>query len=249
LAGSGSRSPIGKKSEVSHKISGPGSGQEVYSATRNPEGHLFQEEYATKVVDRESTAVGFRCSDGVLFATKTQINSPQLTPGANPRIFWLGNQIACATVGDRPDCCGAVAKAREYDRPYFSNFGIHLSVQHIVGQTSVFFHCKHSGGGLSYGTTLLFGGYNGRPQLCALEPSGHYFHCFGNDRSLGRAELQRTEWRIKTVLEAVPLVADVIKALPHQQNKKWNIEMLWICEPSNGKPESHPGFSSDRKRQ
>jgi 20S proteasome alpha/beta subunit len=105
-------------------------------------------------------------------------------------------------------------------RPYFSNFGIHLSVQQIVGQTSAFFHSKHSGGGRPYGTALLFGGYNGRRQLYALEPSGQYFGCFGQEGSLGRAELQRTEWGTKTVLEAVPLVADVIKALPHQQNKK-----------------------------
>jgi 20S proteasome alpha/beta subunit len=77
---------------------------------------------------------------------------------------------------------------------------------------------------------LLFGCYNGHPQLYALEPSGQYFGqfacCFGKDGSLWRTELQQTEWGTKTVLEAVPLVAGVIKARPHQQNKKWEIEML-----------------------
>jgi 20S proteasome subunit alpha 7 len=130
----------------------------VYSATWNPEGHLFQVEYAAKAVDREPVAVGVRYSDGVLFATEKQILSPLLTPGANPRIFWLSSQIACVTVGERPDCLAAVAKAREYDHPDFSNFGIHLSVPQVVGQTSAFFRSKHSGGGRPYGATLLFGG-------------------------------------------------------------------------------------------
>jgi 20S proteasome subunit alpha 7 len=116
------------------------------------------------IASQSPSVFGARCSDGVLFATEKQMLSPLLTPGANPQIFWLSNQIACATVGDRPDCYGAVAKAREYDRPYFANFGIHLSIQEIVGQTSAFFHSKHSGG-LPYGTTLLFGGYNGRPRF------------------------------------------------------------------------------------
>jgi 20S proteasome subunit alpha 7 len=234
-------------------MSGGGSGYEVYSATWNPEGHLFQVEYAAKAVDREPVAVGVRCSDGVLFATEKQILSPLLTPGGNSRIFWVSNQIACATVGYRPDCYAAVAKAREYDRTYFSNFGVHLSVPQIVRQTSALFHGTHAGGGRPYGTTLLFGGYNGRPQLYVLEPSGQYFGyfacCFGKDSSLGRAELQRTQWGTKTVIEAVPLVADVIKALPHQQNKKWEIEMLWICEASNGKPQVVPDSVFDRTQQ
>jgi hypothetical protein len=200
LAGSGSQSLIEKKWAVSHKISGAASGEKVASVT--------------KEVDREPVAVGVRCPGGVLFGTDKQILSPLLTPGANPRIFWLNNQSPArqsatdriatrrlrrrvnTTASTSPTSASTCLFPRSSGRPPHS----------FIPRTPA------AGGVQDDG---FFRRLQRPPQLYALEPNGQYFGCFGKDGSLGRAELQRTEWGTKTVLEAVPLVADVIKALPH----------------------------------
>ena len=51
-------------------MSGAGSGYDFNSFTFSPDGRLFQVEYATKAVDKETLAIGVRCSDGVLFAVE-----------------------------------------------------------------------------------------------------------------------------------------------------------------------------------
>lgn len=224
-------------------MSGAGSGYDFNSVTFSPDGRLFQVEYATKAVDKEALALGVRCSDGVLFAVEKNLSSSLLTPGANPRIYWIDTHIACATVGYRPDCYAAVVKAREEAQSYFETFGCKISVSELVSRIASTFHQSHAFSTFRpYGCALLFGS---KDHLYALEPNGQYFGykacCFGKGSSLARAELQRTEWKELTVVDAVPAVAQIIKGLHESQsNKKWEIEMMWVCEASGGKPQKVP---------
>ncbi|KAH0787837.1 proteasome subunit alpha type-3 [Histomonas meleagridis] len=225
-------------------MSGAGSGYDFNSFTFSPDGRLFQVEYATKAVDKETLAIGVRCSDGVLFAVEKNLASPLLAQRANPRIFWVDTKIACATVGYRPDCYAAILQARKEAATYFDNFGCQITVPELVSRVASTFHQSHAFASIRpFGCALLFGSLEG-PSLYALEPNGQYFGyyaaCFGKGSSLARAELQRTEWAAVTVEEAVPIVAGIIKGLHESQNKKWEIEMMWVCEKSGGKPEKVP---------
>lgn len=227
------------------QMSGAGSGYDFNSITFSPDGRLFQVEYATKAVEKESLTAGVRCSDGVLFAVEKNTSSPLLTEGANPRTFWITTKIACATVGYRPDCYAAVKEARKEASNYLSNFGTEISVPELVARIASTYHQTHAFASLRpFGCALLFGSLEG-PELYALEPNGQYYGyyacCFGKSCSLARAELQRTEWNKITVREAVDLLAGIIKGLHETQNgKKWEIEMLWICKESNGEPQKVP---------
>lgn len=226
-------------------MSGAGSGYDFNSFTFSPDGRLFQVEYATKAVDKETLALGVRCKDGVLFACEKILASSLLAANANPRVFWLDTHVACATVGYRPDCYAAVVKARQEAQSYRDTFGVKISVPELVSRVASSFHQSHAFASTRpYGCALLFGSLDG-PSLYALEPNGQYFGyracCFGKGSSLARAELQRTEWSDLTVAEAVPLVAEIVKGLhDSQSNKKWEIEMMWICEASGGRPQRVP---------
>jgi 20S proteasome subunit alpha 7 len=227
-------------------MSGAGSGYELNPSTFSPDGHLFQVEYATKAVDREPVAVGVRCSDGVLLAVEKSVHSPLLTPGANPRIYWIDSSIACATVGYRPDCMATVDLARKESREYFESFGSPISIPELSARVFWHYHGKHEfNNGRPLASTLLFGSFVDGPTLYAIEPNGQYYGylacCFGKDASLARAELQRTAWETISVRDAVPMVASVIRALPQSGGKKRELEMLWVCEASGGKPQAVPG--------
>ena len=225
-------------------MSGAGSGYDFNSITFSPDGRLFQVEYATKAVDKETLALGVRCSDGVLFAVEKNLSSKLLTPGANPRTFWIDTHIACATVGYRPDSYAAVLQARKEAARYTDSFGSKITVPELVSRVAHSFHYTHAYSSIRpYGCALLIGSLEG-PSLYALEPNGQYYGyfacCFGKGSSLARAELQRVDWSSKTVREAVPLVAQIIKELHEAQNKTWEIEMMWVCQESEGKPQRVP---------
>lgn len=226
-------------------MSGAGSGYDLNSSTFSPDGRLFQVEYATKAVEKESLAVSVRCSDGVLFAVEKNLASPLLTPSSNSRVFWIDQHIACAAVGYRPDCYAAVVKARNEAERYLATFGVKISVQELVSRLSETFHGSHAWMGIRpYASTLMFGSLDG-PTLYALEPNGQYFGysgcCFGKGSSLARVEMQRNDWSNLTVKEAIHHVAEIIRGLHEtQSHKKWEIELMWICSESQGRPEKVP---------
>jgi 20S proteasome subunit alpha 7 len=229
-------------------MSGAGSGYELNAFTFSPNSHFFQVDYATKAVEKEPIAIGVRCSDGVLFAAHKPLHTPLLTRGANPRIYWVDRHIACATVGYRPDCFAGVVRARKEADGYHGTFGTDIPVDELVSRVALSFHQAHALMSIRpYGCALLFGSFgDGRTTLYALEPNGQFFGyfacCFGKDSTLARAELQRTDWGTKTVGEAARVVADIIRGLPQSQgqNKKWELEMMWVCRASDGKPQAVP---------
>ena len=227
-------------------MSGAGSGFVFYSFTFSPDGRLFQVEYATKAVDKESLTIAVKCSDGILFAVEKNLSSPLLASRSNQRVYLVSPQIGCATVGYRPDCYAAVVETRKECANYYDNFGVDITVPELVSRMASYFHQTH---GFSserpYGCTLIFGAVeNKKPVLYAIEPNGQFFGyyacCFGKGGGLARTELQNTNWEEKTVLEAIPIVSDIIRGLHESNNKKWEIEMVWICEQSGGKPKRVP---------
>jgi 20S proteasome subunit alpha 7 len=185
-----------------------------------------------------------RCHDGVLLAAEKPLISPLLRANANPRIFWISSEVACATVGYRPDCLALVAHARSEGESHFSNYGVHLTVPALAMR--LMFSCVHShifSRGRPFAAALLLASVTDEPTLYAIEPNGQFYGyiacCFGKDSSVARAELQRIDWGSMTVLDAVPLVAKILRDL-HPQPRKWEIEMLWVCKASGGKPQHVP---------
>ena len=226
-------------------MSGAGSGYDFNAITFSPDGRLFQVEYATKAVEKDTLSLGVKCKDGILLAAEKILSSTLLTPGANPRIFWINDNIACATVGHRPDCFTIVNKAREEALDNERNFGIKITVPELVSKVSFTYSQYHLYSGYRpSGCTAIFASHQDNA-LYALEPSGQYFGyyacCFGKNSNLARAELQKTEWSELTVREAIDEIARIIRSLHESsQNKKWEIELLWICEESNNQPQRVP---------
>lgn len=225
-------------------MSGAGSGYDFNPITFSPDGRQFQVEYATKAVEKDSLALGVKCKDGILLAAEKNLTSTLLTPGGNPRIFWINDSIACATIGHRPDCYSIVEQSRNRAETFTSNFGIKITVPQLASEVSQQFHLAHYYQAYRpFGCTVIFASYKD-DALYAIEPSGAFYgyfaSCFGKNSNLARAELQKTEWKNVTVREAVPEVARIIKSLHESQFKKWEIEMFWLCEETNGRPQKVP---------
>lgn len=224
---------------------GAGSGYDYNAITFSPDGRLFQVEYANKSVDMDSLAIGVKCKDGILFATEKIKQSSLLMPGANPRIYWINENIACSTIGHRPDCYAAVNLARQEAERYQDNFGVAITVPELVSRVATYFHAYHIYSGYRpFGCTAIFAS-NVDKALYALEPSGQYYGyfacCFGKGSNLARADLQKVDWSELTVAEAMPKVHEILLNIHENGNRaQWEIEWMWICEDSNDQPAQPP---------
>jgi len=221
-----------------------GNGYDFNAISFSPDGKLFQVEYATKAVEKDYLVLAVKCQDGILMAAEKVLSSSLLAPNSNHRIFWINDSIACATVGHRPDCYALAVKAREEASSYFDNFGVKITVPELVSRVSMSFQQNHCVSGYRpYGCTALFGSFIDE-SLYAIEPCGQYYGyfacCFGKGSGLARAELQKTDWSTKTVRESIDEVARIIRTLHENQNKKWEIEMMWICKETEGIPQRVP---------
>ena len=223
-------------------ISGAGSGYDYNAITFSPDGRLFQVEYAAKAVEKDWIAIGVNCSNGILFATLKIKKSPMLRPEANPRIFWIDQQIVCATIGYRPDCLAAVSAAREEAASYLDNFGCPISVSELTARVAMSFHqTHHIWGCRPYGAALVFGSSIDK-SLYALEPSGHYYGykacSYGKMSKMANAELAKYDWKEKTIDEARDVIINIIKGLyaNDQQFQNWEIELCKLTDANNGKP-------------
>lgn len=82
--------------------------------TFSPEGRLFQIEYANEAIkvppyeyqlisipprQLGSTALGIRCSDGIVLAVEKRISSPLLIPSSIEKIFEIDSHIGAAVSG------------------------------------------------------------------------------------------------------------------------------------------------------
>ena len=71
-------------------MSSTGAGYDLSPTTFSPDGRIFQVEYATKAVENSGTAIGVRCTDGVVLGVEKLLASKLLVPGSNRRLHTVG---------------------------------------------------------------------------------------------------------------------------------------------------------------
>lgn len=208
--------------------------------TFSPDGRLFQIEYAGKAVEKDSLSLGVKCKDGIVLASEKIISSALLVKGGNPKIFWISDTVACATVGHRPDCLYLVQVARNYIIDYKDRFGVSPDIENLISYMALSCANNHLVQYYRpYGCTLIFASYTER-KIYALEPNGKSFGyhaaCFGKNSNIARAKLQDKKWDDKTCEEAARMVKDIISELEETKSQtKTEIEIYCLSEKNNGK--------------
>ena len=122
----------------------------------SPDGRLYQVEYAREAVKRGTTAVGIKCSEGVVLIVDKRVTSRLLEPVSIEKIFKIDAHIGVASSGLVGDARSLVDRARveaqinrvSYnDRIYFLIFFFNdREIMEIYTQF---------GGARLYGTALL----------------------------------------------------------------------------------------------
>ncbi|MDD1648120.1 MAG: archaeal proteasome endopeptidase complex subunit alpha [Methanomicrobiales archaeon] len=140
----------------------------------SPDGRLYQVEYAREAVKRGTTALGIKCSDGVVLIVDKRVATRLLEPSSIEKIFKVDEHIGVASSGLVGDARALVDRARVECQINRVSYDEAIDVETLSKKL-----CDHMqtytmfGGARPYGTALLIAGISdGETRLFETDPSG-----------------------------------------------------------------------------
>lgn len=229
-------------------MSSTGSGYDSSCGTFSPDGRIFQVEYAQKAVENSGTAIGIKCSDGIVIAVGKSQASKMLVAGSNRRIFGIDAHAGIAVTGYAADGRQLVNRAREEAQSYRDTYGHKIIPSVLNNRLSLYMHYFTIYGSLRpFGANALLAAYDEdtkTPELYMLDPSGSAFRFHGCSAGKGansaKTELEKILNKHGssgiTAREAVVELAKILHLIRDQgKEKPLEIEMGWLCAESSFK--------------
>lgn len=243
-----------------------GAGYDLSPTTFSPDGRIFQVEYAvrrgmfptlgqsqifaqTKAVENSGTAIGIRCSDGVVLGVEKVIFSKMLLKTSNRRVATLDAHAGLALAGLAADGRQIVNRAREECSNFELNYGSQIPPSVLAARLAdyVHFFTLH-GARRPFGSAAVVAGYDECKQtheLYAIEPSGHclrYFGCaLGKGRQSAKSDIEKLDLATLTCRDAVKEIAKMILTVyDESKDKPFVVEMCWLSKETDWKFELVP---------
>ncbi|HUK93291.1 MAG TPA: archaeal proteasome endopeptidase complex subunit alpha [Methanomicrobiales archaeon] len=154
----------------------------------SPDGRLYQVEYAREAVKRGTTAVGIKCTDGVVLIVDKRVATRLLEPSSIEKIFKIDEHIGVASSGLVGDARALVDRARIESQINRVSYNEAIDVETLAKKL-----CDHMqtytmfGGARPYGTALLIAGVSdGVTRLFETDPSGTLLEYKATGIGIGR---------------------------------------------------------------
>jgi len=197
----------------------------------SPDGRLYQVEYAREAVKRGTTAVGIKCSDGVVLIVDKRVSSRLLEQSSIEKIFMIDEHIAVASSGLVGDARSLVDRARVEAQINRVSYNEPIDIETLSKKL-----CDHMqtytqfGGARPYGTALLIAGVSdGEPRLFETDPSGTLLEYRATSIGTGRPAVMRVFDEdydaTMTCSDAIPLG---LKALHAATEGKFDVNTVEI---------------------
>ena len=175
-----------------------GTGYDLAASTYSPDGRLFQVEYAQKAVDAAGTAIGLKCTDGVVLAIEKPVQTRLLRAGLNRRIQQVDRHSVAVGAGLEADCGAIMSKAGEEAMQWRESMGeaVPVDTVYVADRLGLFVqqHTLYSSV-RPFGAAAIVAGVHPRPALFMVEPTGrvHGYKAIaiGRGRQHARTELEK----------------------------------------------------------
>ncbi len=204
-------------------------------------------------MESAGTAIGLKCSDGIVLAVEKPQASKLLAAGSNRRIFGVDKFVGMAVTGTAADGRQLVNRAREEAGSYHDTYGHKIVPSVLSNRIALFAHYFTIHGSLRpFGSAGLLACYDEDlkvPELYMVEPSGQclkYFGCAaGKGAQAARTELEkilnsRAENGI-TCKDAIDEIARVLHVIRDpSKDKPFELEMGWLSAANGYKYELVP---------
>lgn len=203
--------------------------------TFDPQGRLFQVEYAIKAIKLGSTAIGIQTSKGVVLAVEKRITSKLLEASSVKKILKLDKHIGCAMSGLAADARTLVDHARVATQQHWFTYDEPIKVEGCV-QSVCDLALGFGEGSMArpFGVALLIAGVddNDGPVLYHADPSGTHTRyaamAIGAGSEGAQATLQEQYNKSMELHEAKKLALEVLKQVMEDKISSTNVEMAVI---------------------
>lgn len=139
----------------------------------NPDGRLFQVEYAKSAVTRGGAVVGMVTKDGVAFVAHKNVDDPLVVPSSMQKVFRIDSHIGAAYSGMVADGLHLVEETRSAAQSHRLVYNEVKSVEAIAKSlSSTMLQATFYGGVRPYGVSLLLGGIDSERKLFEVDPAG-----------------------------------------------------------------------------
>jgi 20S proteasome subunit alpha 7 len=229
-------------------MSSTGAGYDYSCGTYSPDGRIFQVEYAQKAVESSGTAIGIRCTDGIVMAVEKPLISKMLVTGSNRRAFGVDAHAGIVVTGFPADGRQIVNRAREEAKSYQDTYGHKIVPTVLASRIAMYVHYFTTHGSLRpFGCSALMAAYDEdakNHELYMVEPSGlcfRYFGCAaGKGATAAKTEIEKLIVKAGAAgVDSRTAVKELAKILytvrDPSKDKPFELEMSWLCAESGWK--------------
>jgi len=196
----------------------------------SPDGSLYQVSYASEAVKKGATALGVKCSEGVVLAVDKRIPSKLVEPESFEKIFRIDEHIGAATSGIISDARVLIDRARLEAQINRLTYNESISTSVLAKKIGDLKQQYTQYGGLRpFGVSLIIAGINDVPEIFVTEPSGAYLAwkatAIGEGRDTAMKVFEEEYKDNLTMEETIMLALKALKASIEGEIDKSNIEM------------------------
>lgn len=170
----------------------------------NPDGRLFQVEYAKEAVRKGATSIGLIAKDSVVFVAHKNMTEPLALSSTIQKVFRVDAHIGATYSGMVADGLHIIDTARSTTQNHRLIYDDVKSVESLAkGISAYMMQATQFGGMRPYAVSLLLGGIDEVPRLFEIEP-GASFLGYKAD-AIGSGKKLATEMLIKEYKDGMDL--------------------------------------------
>jgi len=212
----------------------PGAGYDRAITVFNPDGKLFQVQYAQEAVKRGLTALGIKVNEGVVLAAEKRLPTKLVEEVSIEKIFQVDEHIGASASGLIADARALIDHARieaqinrlRYDEP--------INVQTLAKRIGDIkqLYTQH-GGVRPFGVRLLIAGVgDDGPHLLETDPSGvvvaYKAHAIGGGEPTVREIIERKYDEKASLDDVILLALEALRAVIEGEPQPDKVEMAVI---------------------
>lgn len=199
----------------------------------NPDGRLFQVEYAKEAVRKGATSIGITAVDGVVFVAHKNINDPLAVSTTIQKVFKVDAHIGATYSGMVSDGLHIINVARQTAQNHRLVYSEVKSVEALAKEVSAYMMQATQYGGLRpYAVSLLLGGIDSAPRLFEIEPGASFLGYKADAIGVGKkiaTEMLLKEYQEKMKIEdGIELGVKILKKVNEGKLTNENIDIGYI---------------------
>jgi proteasome alpha subunit len=199
----------------------------------NPDGRLFQVEYAKEAVRKGATSIGMIAKESVVFVAHKNVLEPLAILPTIQKVFRIDSHIGATYSGMVADGLHIIDMARTRAQNHRLIFNDVKSVESLTREISAYMMQATQYGGLRpYAVSLLVGGVDDEPRVFEIEPGasflGYKAVAIGSGKKVA-TEMLVKEYKENISLEdAISLGVKIIKKISEEKLVEDNIDVGYV---------------------